>query len=549
MDVRPLAALAAAALAAVLSLPAPAAAVELKIPPSAGEPPAGFRLTGDEATRIAGRREEVRSRPGLDPTAYTRGPGSWQVSWFRGSREIVQVHVDDRMGAVTEAWTGHQVAWRMARGYEGAFGKRFNAPYIWLPLGLLFVLPFVDFRRPFRLLHLDLLVLCGFAVSHVLFNAGEIGLSVPLAYPVLAYLLVRMLLAGLRPRTRAGPLVPHVPIAWLALGVVFLLGFRLALNIADSNVIDVGYSGVIGADRIADGDFLYGPGGFPDDNAHGDTYGPSAYLAYVPFEQAFRWSGRWDGLPAAHAAAIAFDLLTLAGLWLLGRRLRPGEEGRRLGVALAFAWAAFPYTLFVLATNSNDALPALLGVWALLALVAARPAASGLAAAAGAAAKFGSAALLPLFAAGTGARRARHALVFGVVALVALVAQFAPFVPGGGLGELYDRTVGYQAGRGSPFSIWGQEPALAPVQDVLKVAALLFALALFFVPRRRDPAQVAALAAAVLIALQLTLTHWFYLYVAWFAPFCLIALFAAQRPPPPLPAPGAATPRAEAALA
>lgn len=534
MDVRPLAAV--AALGAALALAAPASAAELKIPPEPDEPPAGYRLSADEATAIAERADEVRSRRGLEPTAYTRGAERWQVSFFSDSREVVQVHVDDRLGAVTEAWTGHQVAWRMARGYEGAFGRRFNAPYIWIPLGLLFLLPFVDFRRPLRLLHLDLLVLCSFAVSHVFFNAGEIGVSVPLAYPVLAYLLARMLWAGLRPRTRAGPLVPHLPVAWLVLATVFLVGFRVALDIADSNVIDVGYSGVIGADRIADGDELYGAGGFPGDNAHGDTYGPAAYLAYVPSEQAFTWSGRWDDLPAAHAAAILFDLLTLAGLWLLGRRLRPGEEGRTLGVALAFAWAAYPYTLFVLATNSNDALPALLGVLALLAVTAARPALTGLAVAAGAAAKFGSAALLPLFAAGTGGRRVRHGLVFGGVAAAALAAMFLPFVPDGGLRELYDRTVGYQAGRGSPFSVWGLEPSLVPLQDGLKVAAALLAGLLFFFPRRRDPVQMAALAAAVLIALQLTLTHWFYLYIAWFAPFCLIALFAAQRAPSVRPA-------------
>ena len=43
-------------------------------------------------------------------------------------------------------------------------------------------------------------------------------MSVPLVYPVLLYLLVRMLLAGLRPRGRPGRLVPHVPLAWLAVG-------------------------------------------------------------------------------------------------------------------------------------------------------------------------------------------------------------------------------------------------------------------------------------------------------------------------------------------
>ena len=62
---------------------------------------------------------------------------------------------------------------------------------------------------------------------------------------------------------------------------MFLVGFRVGLNVADSNVIDVGYAGVIGADRIVDGDGLYGPR-FTKDMEHGDTYGPVNYLAYVP---------------------------------------------------------------------------------------------------------------------------------------------------------------------------------------------------------------------------------------------------------------------------
>ena len=92
----------------------------------------------------------------------------------------------------------------------------------------------------------------------------------------------------------------------LAVATVALVGGRIALNVADSNVIDVGYSGVIGADRIADRKPIYG--NFPDDDQSGDTYGPVAYYAYVPFEQALPWSGTWDDLPAAHAASIFFDL-------------------------------------------------------------------------------------------------------------------------------------------------------------------------------------------------------------------------------------------------
>src|SRR3954452_6920292 len=109
---------------------------------------------------------------------------------------------------------------------------------------------------------------------------------------------------------RRGPLVPYARTTWLALALVFLVGFRIALNVADSNVIDVGYAGVIGADRIEHGHGLY-TGRFPKDNEHGDAYCPVDYLLYVPFEAALPWSGKWDDLPAAHGAAIFFDLMTI----------------------------------------------------------------------------------------------------------------------------------------------------------------------------------------------------------------------------------------------
>jgi len=38
--------------------------------------------------------------------------------------EIAQVEVDDRTGKVNHAWTGPQVAWGMARGYKGWFGRK-----------------------------------------------------------------------------------------------------------------------------------------------------------------------------------------------------------------------------------------------------------------------------------------------------------------------------------------------------------------------------------------------------------------------------------------
>jgi Glycosyltransferase family 87 len=508
----------------VLAVPGGAAAQDLVVPRSQAEPPRYYERSAREVKRIAARAEKVREARAdgaLDPTAYTRGAGRWQVSFFRDDREIVQVYVDDRTGAVVEQWSGDQVAWRMARGYPGAFGRKLNAPYVWIPLCVLFLLPFLDFRRPFRLLHLDLLVLLAFGASHVFFNRGEIGVSVPLAYPVLLYLLVRVLVAAFRPRERPGSLVPHVPLGWLAVALVLLVAFRITLNVVDSNVIDVGYAGVIGADRLVDGDELYGEG-FSEDVERGDTYGPVNYLLYVPFEQAMRWSGAWDDLPAAHGAAIAFDLFAIGGLLLLGRMLAAGREGRALGMALAYAWAAYPYTAFVLETNANDTLVALACIGALVGFAARSAVVSGIAVALGAASKFAPLALAPLFA-------RRRPVVFAVALVSTLALVVLPFAPDGGFREMYDRTVGYQAGRGSPFSIWGQVDSLGWLQTVVKVAAVGLALLVAFVPRRVDARQGAALGAAVLIALQLAVTHWFYLYIVWFLPFVLVAVFGPYR--------------------
>ena len=105
--------------------------------------------------------------------------------------------------------------------------------------------------------------------------------------------------------------------------------------------------------------------------------------------------------------------------------------------------------------------------------------------------------------------------------------------------EFWDRTIGNQAGRDSPFSIWGQEPSLDWLHTAVKVFAALLALVVAFVPKRRDLVTVSALGAAVLIAVQLTIEHWFYLYIPWFLPFLFVALLAPRATETePEPSPG-----------
>jgi hypothetical protein len=532
-------ALATLALALILGSSPPAHAGETApLTPQQIEPrtlderPRGFSLSAREAIRIADREPEVRDerdggaglRRFVAIPAYTGDPYRWQVTYSRGGIGVVEVHLDSRSGRVLEVWTGPQVDFPLARPRASKNGGVLNSVWIWAPLCLLFLAPFVDPRRPFRLLHLDLLVLLSFGVAQLLFNAGELYLWVPAVYPLLGYLLVRLLCAGFRPRERAEPLVPFAPDSWLLAGLVCLVVLRIVLNVVDSTVIDVGYASVIGADRIVGGQELY-----TANEAHGDAYGPLTYLAYVPFELLLPESGVWASVPAAHAASISFDLLTVGGLVLLGRRMRSGQEGRQLGLALGFAWVAFPYSTYVLQSNTNDGLVAMLLVFALLALHS--PAGRGLAVGLGAAAKFVSLALVPLLAAGTGDRRPGAVLRFAGAFTLVCAAAVVAFLPDGGPREMWDATLGFQLSREAPFSLWGLHRSLAWLQTGVQAAAIVLCAALALVPRRRDARQVAALAGAALIALQLGATYWFFFYIAWFAPVVLIALLAAYRNP------------------
>src|ERR671924_47479 len=151
------------------------------------------RLTEEGATAIFLEHPKVEAWLDRYPeqgrttdATYARNRGAWETGvWWGEAGQIAKGLVDDRSGAVTEAWTGPQVAWTMARGYKGAFGgNELERLPIWLGLCALFL--------------------------------------------------------------------------------VVLAGFRVGLNLvaergeSSTRVIDVGYAGVIGAHRIANGEAPYG---------------------------------------------------------------------------------------------------------------------------------------------------------------------------------------------------------------------------------------------------------------------------------------------------
>ncbi|MGD9695614.1 MAG: glycosyltransferase 87 family protein [Thermoleophilia bacterium] len=559
-----------------------------EIQDSLGDPVDRLRpahLTDDEVTSIAdtsGRlhdwidgREIYRTAVSFD--SATRVHTVFYVSRDAAKKETVeaQVLVSDDTGEITEVRTGPQVAWMMARGYSGAFGRGVNEPVVWITLCALFLLPLLPLRHLRRLLSmrtLDLAVLLSFSVSLIWFNEGEIFTSVPLQYPPLVYLALRLTWIAVRrvraarplpaaegddppPERREGPRRPTMsgwaPTWLLATILIVALALRFGLNAFDSNVIDVGYAGVIGADRITHGETPYGT--MPKDCGSCDTYGPLNYIAYVPFELVQPWSGGWDSLPAAHGAATLFDVLCVGGLLLLGWRL----ASLRLGLALAVAWAAFPFTAYALETNSNDSLVAALLIWGLV--VAHRPMGRGLLLGLALATKFAPAILLALWSRRPfprpSPRRELLPFVGGLALSVALTVWVLLLDGGDGIRAFWSRTIGYQLDRDSPFSLWGQYPGLRPVQIGLMVAVMIAALAVLRWPRRLDLLTTAALSGALLIGIELTVTHWFYLYIPWFLPFALLAIVpdwpapartarpapaagpaAAETPPEPLPA-------------
>ena len=269
---------------------------------------------------------------------------------------------------------------------------KINNSWLWGALCLVFFVGLANFRRPLSVRNLDLLMLLSPTASLWFFNHGDVFTAVPLFYPALVWVVARGIYIGVT--GRGSPSRAMWPTWILLAATVFLAGFRIGLNVEASNVIDVGYSGVIGAERIVHGQAPWG--NFPIEgtlkacgpadaageireriqtngrcesaNPQGDTYGPTAYESYIPGYAIFGWSGKWDTLPAAHFTSIAFDLLCLLGLWLVGRRF----GGLQLAATLAFAWAAYPFTQYASNSNTNDALHAAFLIWGFWLVVVAR---------------------------------------------------------------------------------------------------------------------------------------------------------------------------------
>ncbi len=525
-------------------------------------PPSSARLTRLHVLALVERDPKVAAwltrypdRKGMqNDEIYDPKTASWTVKlWLGKAGQIVQATVDDASSVVTTAWTGPQVAWGMARGSKGAFGgTKINSPWVWGLFCLVFLVGLADLRRPFSIRNLDLLMLLSPTASLWYFNHGNVFTAVPLFYPALIWVVLRGVWIGV---TGRGSPSRSVWPAWILLAAaVFLGGFRIGLNVQASNVIDVGYSGVIGAERIVNGQAPWG--NFPIEgslkacgpadasgetreriqtngrcesaNPQGDTYGPVAYESYIPGYLIFGWSGKWDSLPAAHFTSIAFDILCMLGLWLVGRRF----GGAQLAAMLTFAWAAYPFTQYASNSNTNDALLPCFLIWGFW--LVSSPFSRGALCALSGLTKFASLIVAPLWLTYPGRRPSWRFLGgFAAAALAAFSVVLLEPSPFHELRVFWHRTIRWQISRDAPWSLWdwGQYyarglPNLRVVQHILQGLLVVGAIVVAFVPRRKSPLQLAAFTAALLAGFELCLTYWLYTYIPWFFGFAAIAMLA-----------------------
>ena len=494
-------------------------------------------LTKEEAEKLAAANPRINKELSQYKTYITDAEyanGEWTTHfWIKkngSDQEVARAGVNDGTWALNYVYTGDQVSWQLARGDNAAYGKEANYWYVWGPLALVFALAFFRNDKVFSLRNLDILAMLGFLVSHAFFRQGISHPAVLLWYPPLIYLFFRTLLMGFGVGERVGK-TSSLPTPVLFTLAALSAGFLLYLNL-DSRVIDVGYAGVAGAQDLLNGLLPYG--NMPPDVGTGDTYGPLNYLLYVPFIWLFGYSGQWDFLPAAHALTDFAFVGGAVALIFAGWRL----SGPKGAAALILAWSVFPYTLYTTNNNANDIVVA--AILAAGLALATSPLGRGATVLAGFSVKLFPLLLVPLWMFHDGRKRAPlYDFVLGGI-IVVVLSFWVLFLGGHPIDSaklFYEKTLAFQGGRKTPWTIFTQLPEVAFLKRPLQAATILLALVVIVLPRKKTVRRLAALSAAIVILFQLTTNYWFYTYVIWFEPFIFLALLPATNEKTPLDGP------------
>jgi hypothetical protein len=318
-------------------------------------------------------------------------------------------------------------------------------------------------------------------------------------------------------------------VALLIVGLVIVM-----VAVGSPSAVDVLYAAMEGATRLIHGWLPYGH--MPSGIVHGDTYPILTYALYALLAALAPVNTPWDSVDLGLAVAA---LAALAAGWALfrasaGRRRQEGQprsvDQEEAGLRAAFAWLTFPPLLAVISTGTTDLVLAAMLAGAVL--LWRRPTAcAGMLAVAGwfKLAPFG---LLPVCLAPLRGRRLIAALGAAGAVSVPLIALLVALGGAGGPASMV-HAVAYQFSRGSEQSIWGALgiPGLQPLGQAC-VLGLLTAIVVRL--RRRpelalDRARMAALAASLLIGMQLAADYWAFLYLVWIGPALCASLLADPR--------------------
>jgi hypothetical protein len=199
---------------------------------------------------------------------------------------------------------------------------------------------------------------------------------------------------------------------------------------------------------------------------------------------------------------------------------------------------AFPPVMLACSSGSSDAVAAAFVAGALA--LAARAAAPSAALAAAGWVKLGPLALVPLWVARQRGRGVARALAGAGALTAALVAGLLALGGPGAVGDMAS-ALSFQSERGSPMSLWAllELPAAqAGFQAAVVTGVVLAAVAVWRdAGLAADPRRMAALAAAILLGVQLAANHWSATYLAWVFPLAALALLGGATPSrPPAPA-------------
>jgi Glycosyltransferase family 87 len=363
-----------------------------------------------------------------------------------------------------------------------------------------------------RLRNLDVLMLASLTLAVTFYNAGMLTRMAVIGYSCLLYLAVRCAWWGLK-GPGAGPSVPlydHLTRGWSdgqRLRTLRLLALAAAVIVAvvglsSYNVIDVGFAVMEGATLILHGVLPYGH--IPD-VLHGDTYPIGSYLLYLPAAALSPVHNVWDDADLTLTVAVVAALLAGVGLWRIAGRAG-GSSARTSGLRSAIAWLTFPPLLVTVSTGTSDVALAAILVGALV--LWRRPGWSAAAVSGAAWFKAVPVAVLPLMLArlrGRELARAAAAVVLTSAIMVGvLVALGGVQAPAAMLSAM-----SFQFTRGSQHTLWSIIGSV-PLQQLVEAATVALLVGAVIRIRRQqtlaeDPARIAALAAAVLIGLQLSL--------------------------------------------